>query len=51
MLALAAIAALFVIAAVAWYRIERQLVGLPYGLVALALGAWLSTRVTRRKPT
>ena len=50
-LALAAIAVVFVVAAAAWYRTERQLVGLPYGLVALALGAWLSTRVTRRRPT
>jgi len=42
--AVTAIGALFVVAAVLLYRSEQLLVGIPYGLVALALGAWLGGR-------
>jgi hypothetical protein len=44
MTALAAIGVAFIGAAVALYRSEQLLVGIPYGLVALALGAWLAGR-------
>ena len=30
----------FALAVVVWYRMERQLVALPYGLVAFWVGAW-----------
>jgi CHASE2 domain-containing sensor protein len=48
---LLSIAAVFVIFAVAWYRFERRLIGVPYDLLALALGAWLARKAMRRKPT
>jgi len=44
-LVLAAIGAGFVAAAVLLYRTDRSLVGIAYGLVALALGAWLAGRL------
>lgn len=43
------IAALFIVAGVAWYRIEQQLIGLPYGLGAMALGAWAAVRLGRKE--
>ena len=33
-----------------WYRTQRQLIGVPYDLAALALGAWLANRSWRRTP-
>jgi hypothetical protein len=44
---LSASAAVFVVAAIAWYRSEHQLIGVPYGLLALCLGAWLASRATQ----
>jgi CHASE2 domain-containing sensor protein len=41
--------ALFVVAVVWWYRVEQQLIGLPYGIGALALGAWVASRLGKRK--
>jgi len=35
---------------VAWYRFGRELVGVPYDIAALALGAWLANRTSRRTP-
>jgi CHASE2 domain-containing sensor protein len=46
--ALTVIALLWVAASVALYRTNRQLIALPYDLVALALGAWLANRNWRR---
>ncbi len=46
MTALAAIGVAFIGAAVALYRSEQLLVGIPYGLVSLALGAWLAGRLS-----
>jgi len=46
--ALGAIALAMVVAAVAWYRFGDQLVGVTYDLAALALGAWLANRISRR---
>jgi CHASE2 domain-containing sensor protein len=46
--ALAAIALAMVVAAVACYRFGDQLVGVTYDLAALALGAWLANRISRR---
>ena len=48
--ALAAIALAMVVAAVACYRFGDQLVGVTYDLAALALGAWLAKRISRRPP-
>jgi hypothetical protein len=48
---LLSIAVLFVIAAIAWYRFALQLIGVPYELLALGLGAWLARGATKRKPT
>jgi CHASE2 domain-containing sensor protein len=49
--ALAAIALLWVAASIVWYRTYRQLIGVPYGIVALALGAWLANRNWTRSST
>jgi len=43
-LAVAMLGGAFVAVAVILYRSEQLLVGIPYGLVALALGAWLAGR-------
>jgi CHASE2 domain-containing sensor protein len=43
-LAVTAVGLAFVVAAVLLYRSQQVLVGIPYGLVALALGAWLAGR-------
>jgi CHASE2 domain-containing sensor protein len=48
---LLSIAVVFVIFAIAWYRFERRLIGVPYDLLALALGAWLARNAMGRKPT
>ena len=32
-----------------WYRLEQQLIGFPYGLAALGLGAWAARRIMRRE--
>ncbi|HEX4235656.1 MAG TPA: CHASE2 domain-containing protein [Caldimonas sp.] len=48
---LLSIAVAFVIFAIAWYRFERRLIGVPYDLLALGLGAWLARRAMGRKPT
>ena len=48
---LLSIAVAFLIFAIAWYRFERRLIGVPYDLLALALGAWLAGRTMKRKPT
>ena len=48
---LLSIAVVFVIFAIAWYRFERRLIGVPYDLLALALGAWLARNAIGRKPT
>jgi CHASE2 domain-containing sensor protein len=47
---LLSICLLFVIAAIGWYRLDRQLVGVPYELAALFLGAWLARKMMRRTP-
>lgn len=44
--ALASIGVLFVLAAALLYRSEQRLVGVPYGLAALALGAWAAGRLS-----
>jgi CHASE2 domain-containing sensor protein len=50
--ALTAIALAWTVAAIAWYRSEHQLIGVPYGIAALFLGAWFANRKwMRRKPT
>jgi CHASE2 domain-containing sensor protein len=41
----------FVAFAAAWYRFDHRLIGVPYDLLALALGAWLARNAMRRKPT
>jgi len=43
-----AVAALAV--AVAWYRATHQLIGVPYDIAALFIGAWLANRNWRRSP-
>jgi CHASE2 domain-containing sensor protein len=48
---LLSIAVGFVIFSIAWYRFERRLIGVPYDLLALALGAWLARNAMGRKPT
>ncbi|MEO7709251.1 MAG: CHASE2 domain-containing protein [Caldimonas sp.] len=48
---LVAIAVAFVVAAIAWYRSEQQLIGVPYELMALGVGAWLASRATTRRST
>jgi CHASE2 domain-containing sensor protein len=48
--ALAAIALVWVALSIAWYRSERQLIGVPYDIAALAMGAWLANRNWRRTP-
>jgi len=58
---LLSIAVVFLIFAIVWYRFEgdlfpatgheRHLIGVPYDLLALALGAWLAGRTMKRKPT
>ena len=47
--ALVAIGVALVVVAIAWYRSEQQLIGVPYQLIALAVGAWLAHRVTARR--
>jgi len=47
---LATIAIVWMAAAVAWYRATHQLIGVPYDVVALLLGAWLANRNWRRTP-
>ena len=44
----AAIALAWIAVSIAWYRSEHQLIGVPYDLAALALGAWLANRIWRR---
>lgn len=39
----------FAAAAVWWYRSEQQMIGVPYGLAALALGAWAAGRRPARQ--
>jgi len=41
---LAAIALAWVAVSIVWYRSQRQLIGVPYDIAALALGAWLANR-------
>ena len=48
---LLSIAVAFVIFAVAWYRFEQRLIGVPYDLLALALGAGLAHNAMGRRPT
>jgi len=48
---LLSIAVAFLVFAIAWYRFERRLIGVPYDLLALALGAWLAGRTMKREPT
>jgi len=48
---LTGIALLWVAASIAWYLSEHQLIGVPYGIVALALGAWLANRNWTRTST
>ena len=48
---LVSIAVAFLVFAIAWYRFERRLIGVPYDLLALALGAWLAGRTMKREPT
>jgi CHASE2 domain-containing sensor protein len=48
---LTGMALLWVAASIGWYRFERQLIGIPYGIVALALGAWLANRNWTRTST
>jgi len=48
--ALTGIALVWVAASIAWYRSQQQLIGVPYGIVALALGAWLANRDWTRTP-
>lgn len=38
----------FALAVIAWYRMEGQLIALPYGVVAYGLGAWLMLKFTAR---
>lgn len=46
LLVVAAIGGLFIVAAALLYRSEQRLVGIPYGLVALVLGAWAAGRLS-----
>jgi len=48
--ALAAIALAWIAASIAWYRSAQQIIGVPYDIVALAVGAWLANRTWRRTP-
>ena len=48
--ALGAIALVWIVASIAWYRSEHQLIGVPYDIAALAVGAWLANRTWRRTP-
>ena len=48
--ALVGIALVWVAVSIAWYRFGRELVGVPYDIAALALGAWLANRTWRRIP-
>jgi len=48
--ALTTIALVWVALSIAWYRSERQLIGVPYDIAALAMGAWLANRNWRRTP-
>jgi len=48
---LLSIAVGFVIGAIAWYRVDQRLVGVPYDLLALGLGAWLARNAMRRRTT
>jgi CHASE2 domain-containing sensor protein len=48
--ALTAIALVWVALSIAWYRSAQQLIGVPYDIAALALGAWLANRNWRRVP-
>jgi CHASE2 domain-containing sensor protein len=45
---LTAIALVWIVASIAWYRSDHQLIGVPYDIAALALGAWLANRNWRR---
>jgi CHASE2 domain-containing sensor protein len=47
-LAIAALGGTFIAASVLLYRADRSLVGIAYGLVALALGAWMAGRFLPR---
>ena len=49
--AVGAAAVVFGAATVAWYYVERQLIGFPYGLAALVLGAWAAARLMRKETT
>ncbi len=40
----------FALAVIAWYRMEGQLIALPYGVIAYGLGAWLMLKFTARTP-
>jgi len=40
----------WIAAAVAWYRATHQLIGVPYDITALFIGAWLANRNWRRSP-
>jgi len=48
--ALVALVLVWVAVSIAWYRAERQLIGVPYDIAALAVGAWLANRTWRRTP-
>ena len=48
---LVSIAVAFTVAAIDWYRSEQQLIGVPYELIALGVGAWLASRATTRRST
>ncbi len=50
-LALCGAGLLFWAAVVVWYRIEQQLVSLPYGWAALLLGALATRHILKGKPT
>jgi hypothetical protein len=49
--ALTAIALVWIAVSIAWYRSAGQLIGVPYDIAALAVGAWLANRKWRRTPT
>lgn len=51
MSALLGAALLFWVAVIGWYRIEMQLISLPYGWAALALGALAARHILKGKPT
>ena len=48
--ALTAIALAWIAVSIAYYRIDQRLIGVPYDIAALALGAWLANRTWRRTP-